>query len=300
MKERVVYLNGQLVPESEASISIFSPGLWSGRAVFDVARTFRGEPFKLKEHIERLYKSCRYARIDPDVSPEEMHRISLQVLQANLDPVRIRENNDYEITQMVIQDLDSRPTVAVFCSLLTPKFQWKASMFRDGARLVTPSNRHVPPECVDPKVKFISRVWIALGGLEARHIDPHCWTLLLDLNGNISEAGGANFFIVSQGVLLTPGPRNILLGISRQTVLELAEELNIPAIERDIQVYDVYNADEAFLTQESSCILPVCQLNGIQIGEKIPGPITKRLLDAWSAEVGVDIAGQHLNHLRET
>jgi branched-chain amino acid aminotransferase len=102
---------------------------------------------------------------------------------------------------------------------------------------------------------------------------------------------------VRKGSLITPFERRSLGGIARETVLEFAEELGIPTREADITPYDAYNADEAFITSTSKCVLPVRRLNGICIGQQIPGPITKRLLDTWSARVEVDIAGQALRHL---
>jgi len=103
--------------------------------------------------------------------------------------------------------------------------------------------------------------------------------------------------MVRKGSLIIPFERNALGGISREVVIELAEELGIPCREADITPYDVYNADEAFITSTSKCILPVGRLNGIRIGQQIPGPVTKRLLETWSARVELDIVEQALSHL---
>jgi branched-chain amino acid aminotransferase len=138
---------------------------------------------------------------------------------------------------------------------------------------------------------------LVLAEMEAQQQDPEAWALLLDLEGHITEYSSGNFFIVRQGRLITPFERRSLGGIARETVLEFAEELGIPAREADITPYDAYNADEAFITSTSKCVLPVDRLNGIRIGQQLPGPITKRLLDTWSARVEVDIVGQALRHL---
>lgn len=301
MEERVVYINGQFIPESKAKISIFDRAIFRADALYDITRTFNKKPFKLREHIERLYKSCRIARIDTGMSPEEMEQISLKALDANIG--FLKENDEYTITQIVTRGVNARsiieagpPTIIVYNKLIP--FEHWARLYRTGKQLVTPSVRHVPPQCMDARLKTCSRLHFCLAELEAKQVDPNCYALLLDIYGNVTELTNANFFVVCKGTLMTPG-RNILYGISRQTVLELAKELDITAVECEIQLYHVYNADEAFQTSTMSCILPVSRVNGVQIGREIPGPITKHLLKAWSEKVGVDIVEQALSHLDE-
>jgi branched-subunit amino acid aminotransferase/4-amino-4-deoxychorismate lyase len=172
-----------------------------------------------------------------------------------------------------------------------------ARFYKIGVSLITPGIRHTPPQCVEPRVKTVSRLNLVLAELEAQQADPEAYALLLDLEGNITEYTSGNFFIVRQGCLITPFERTSLGGIARETVLEFAEELGIPTREADITPYDACNADEAFLTSTSKCILPVGRLNGIGIGATVPGPVTRRLLETWSARVEVDIAAQALSHL---
>lgn len=305
MKERVVYINGQFLPESEGKISFLDKGFFLGDAVFDTARTFKHKPYKFKEHIERLYRSLRYVRIDPGMDEDEMMRITLEVLAANV-PL-LKENDDYWVTQSVSSGLLTTPptdlrggeaTVVICCRPIC--FKEYAEYFKSGIGLVTPSIRDVPPQCLDPKIKARNYLNHIIADLEAKQVDPHATPLLLDINGYVTETLGANFFLARGGELMTPGRHNILCGISRQTVTELAKGLDIPVIEDNyITVYDVYNADEAFLTTTSYNMAPVSHLNGVKIGKEIPGPLTKRFLDAWSESVGVDIVGQFLSHLEE-
>jgi branched-chain amino acid aminotransferase len=127
--------------------------------------------------------------------------------------------------------------------------------------------------------------------------NPDAWPILLDINGNVAEGAGSNFFIVKQGVVITPKEQYVLPGISRETVLELSGELGIEAKEADIDLFDVYTADEAFVTSTSFCICPVSSVNGAIIGSgEIPGTVTGRLLKAYSELVGVDIVEQYLSH----
>ena len=302
MKERTVYINGKFVPESEAKISIFDAGFCTGEGITEVTRTFKHKPFKLDEHIKRLYRSLKMTGIDPGMKTEEMTRLTLEVLKRNL-PL-IEEDDDCCIVHNITAGERGHPyfgggagstTVVIYCAPVG--FRWYARQYETGIHLVTPSNRMYPPQCLDPKIKHRSRMYARIAELQAKLVDPEARALLLDLEGNISEGTGFNLFIVTDGVLRTPTTRNILAGISRATVLELAEKMGIPAVEEDLQPYDVYNADEAFYTSTSPCVLPVTKFNGAPIGDGVPGPITKRLLKAWSDLVGVDIVKQALDHM---
>ena len=296
MREPTVYLNGQFVPASEARISVFDRGFRLGDAVFDTARTFRHRPYKLREHLERLERSLRYIRVNPGLSLDEIETITLQIVERNV-PL-LQENDDVWIHQVISRGQMRQagsPTVVIMTEPLPfPSF---ARYYKVGVPLLTPSVRHTPVQSVEPRAKTVSRLNLVLAELEAQQVNPDAWALLLDLEGNITEYTSGNFFMVRKGTLLTPFERTSLGGISREIVLEMAEELGIPTREADLTPYDAYNADEAFLTSTSKCIIPVRSLNGIDIGGKIPGPLTKRLLDTWSARVEVDIVTQALSHL---
>lgn len=296
MSEPVVYVNGQFVPASQATVSVFDRGFRTGDGVFDTARTFRHRPYKLREHLERLYRSLHYIRLDPGLTMDEMETVTLQVVERNI-PL-LQAHDDVWITQVVSRGalrVTGRPTVVVLTEPLP--FASFARFHQVGVSLITPAIRHTPPQCVEPRAKTVSRMNLVLAELEAQSQNAEAYALLLDLDGSITEYSSGNVFIVRRGSLITPFERNSLGGIARETVMEFAAELGIPCHEADITPYDVYNADEAFLTSTSKCILPVGQLNGVRIGQHIPGPITQRLLDFWSARVEVDIVAQALSHL---
>jgi branched-chain amino acid aminotransferase len=296
MGEPTVYLNGQFVPASAAKISVFDRGFRLGDAVFDTARTFRHRPYKLREHLERLERSLRYTRIDPGLSLDEIEAITLQIVERNV-PL-LQENDDVWIHQVISRGQMRKPGLATVVIMTEPlPFASFARYYKIGVPLITPSIRHTPPQSVEPRAKTVSRLNLVLAELEAQQADPDAWALLLDLEGNITEYTSGNFFMVRKGTLLTPFERSSLGGVSREIVLELAEELGIPTREVAMTPYDAYNADEAFITSTSKSIIPVGRLNGIRIGSKIPGPITRRLLDTWSARVEVDIVEQALSHL---
>jgi branched-chain amino acid aminotransferase len=296
MSEPVVYVNGRLIPASQGTVSVFDRGFRMGDGVFDTARTFRHRPYKLREHLERLYRSLHYIRLDPGLTLEEMETSTLQVVERNV-PL-LRPHDDVWITQVVSRGplrTAGTPTVVILTEPLP--FASFARYHKIGVSLITPGIRHTPAQSVEPRAKTVSRMNLVLAELEVQHRDPDAYGLLLDLEGNITEYTSGNFFMVRKGSLITPFERSSLGGIARETVLELAEELGIPSREADITPYDVYNAEEAFITSTSKCILPVGRLNGIRVGQRLPGPVTKRLLETWSARVEVDIVEQALSHL---
>src|SRR5262245_48094588 len=141
-------------------------------------------------------------------------------------------------------------------------------------------------------MNYRGRMHYYLAGKEAQLVDPDASALLLDLAGNVTETSGANFLIVERGTIVSPTLVNTLPGISRATVVELAKQLGIPFVERDIQVHSVMNADEAFTASTPYCLMPVTKINGVPIGDCRPGSVWRQLLAAWSARVGVDIERQ--------
>jgi branched-chain amino acid aminotransferase len=301
----MVYLNGALVPRDEAKISVFDSAVMLGDTVTESTRTFAHKPFKLEQHIARLYKSLKITRINPGMTPDEMLELSLRVLETNLH--LLGPEDDCWLVQNISRGMSvagadptiqrSPATIIIFTSpmILT---DW-ARFYVEGCHAVTPMSRAMPPQALDARIKNRSRMAYTLAEIEVKLVDPHAQGILLDMDGNIAENKGANFFLVGDGVLKTPTTRNTLAGISRATVLELAAQLGIPVQETDIQPYDVYTADEAFFTSTPYCIMPATRFNGLPVGDGKVGPITRRLLSAWSELVGMDIVVQGLNQLKQ-
>lgn len=269
-------------------------GFLAGDVVFDLARTFNGESFRLREHVDRLYRSLKFVRIDPGLSPQEVLDLSEEVIRRN---AHLREDvGDFMVTQFVTRGPGrwahqaGPPTVCVKVAPIP--FHRFARYYTDGADAVITRTRSYPVEALDPKVKHYSRMNFTLAELEAADVDPNAWPLLTDLSGNLTEGTGYNFFLVTDGVLRTPGDRSILQGISRRMVFDLAAQLHIPVVEEDLQPYDLYTADEVFLSSTSPCVLPATRVDKRQVGEGEPGPITRQLLAEWSKTVGVDIVQQ--------
>jgi branched-chain amino acid aminotransferase len=301
--ERVAYFNGKFVPESDVLIPFRDRGFMAGDAVFDTARTFRHKIFKLREHIDRLYNSLRYIQIDPGVPPKELTAITEEVIARNLH--LIDADDDYWVSQRISRGSDSAdsvagrgaaPTVIVECRPLPLK--QRARLFRDGIDVIVPSVRRTAPDMLSPRAKTHNYLNLIMGDLEAKAADPESWAVLLDANGNLCEGTGSNIFIVRNGTVLTPKARYVLPGISRETVIELAREIGQPLAEADIDLYDAYTADEAFLTSTSLCICPVRSINGRRVAaDAVPGPVTQRLADAYAKLLDFDFVAQYKRRL---
>ena len=301
-KERVAYFNGSIVPERDVLVPFRDRGFKFGDAVFDTTRTFGHRIFKVAEHVERLYRSLRYLRIDPGLSQHDMVRVTEEVLERNL-PL-LEPDEDYWVTQRVSRGLDptgvalwGRAGATVIVECVPLPLRERGVLFRDGIRMITPSVRRTPPESLSPRVKTHNYLNLIAGDLEVRAQDPEAWAVLLDVRGNLAEGLGSNVFLVRGGVLETPREQMVLAGISRDTVISLARDAGLRVVERDIDLYDAYTADEAFLTSTSLCICPVQSVNGARIGSAVPGPVTRQLTEAYSRFVDFDFVGQYLKRL---
>ncbi len=302
MSEPAVYLNGRMLPASQAHLAIYDLGVVMGATVTEMTRTFRCEPYRLDDHLGRLYRSLRYVRFDIGLSQAELAAASRELVAHNA--ALLPEGGELGLIHFVTAGENAlyagsagggAKTTPTVCAHTFPlPFELWSKKMRDGVHVVTPSIRHVPPQCYDPKMKYRSRMHYYLADQEARLADPDAIALLLDLAGNATETSGANFLIVERGAIVSPTLTNTLPGVSRATVIELAARLGIPFVERDVQVFSVINADEAFLASTPYCLLPVTKINGLPIADGRPGPIFHRLLTAWSRDVGVDIEKQVL------
>ncbi|HEV8440098.1 MAG TPA: aminotransferase class IV [Methylomirabilota bacterium] len=300
---RVAYFNGRFVPEHEVLIPYRDRSFNRGDGCFDVTRTFDGRIFRLEEHIERLYRSLRYLRIELDIDRKEMVAITEEVVARN-EPFRAAAG-DWWVGQRISRGVDAvgdegwahtGPQVIVDCTPLPLKA--RARLFRDGIDVVVPSIRRNPPSMLSPRAKTHNYLNLILADKEVKASRPEAWSVLLDENGNLCEGTGSNIFVVRDERIYTPREKYVLPGVSRRTVMELAGQLGHPAEERDLDLYDAVTADEVFLTSTSLCICPVRSVNAQPIGEgKVPGPVTKRLTDAYIAQVGTDFVAQHLSRL---
>jgi branched-chain amino acid aminotransferase len=300
-KSRVVWFNGELVPERDARISIYDSALMFGDMVFEMTRSFKKVQFRLREHLDRLYASIKYMRIPLQMSIEEMEGHIQETIEAN-DPL-FSDDDEHRLMIDVsrgvlsiyqgIVGAHTGPNIIIADFPLRWTVAGMGKLFDTGINAVITSQRAIPAQLLEPKVKNRSRIHYLMANIEASNYEgDNNWALLLDPDGFIAEGTGDNFFIVKNNTIITPEPRNILRGISRAYIFKLAEKLGLPWLEKNIEQYDVMTADEAFMTGTPFCILPVSSLNSVHIGNESMGKVTRQLLDKWSSEVGVDIIGQ--------
>ncbi len=306
MQPRKVYLNGEFVPESEARISIFDSALMFGDMLFEMTRTYNGEPFRLRDHLDRLYAGIRILEIDCGMTQAEMEAATLRTLEVNRGcfPAGV----DIQIMHNVSRGplpvyrpafaADLRPTVTINCWPLTTHLAPLAGLYETGVHAVIPPQRSVPARLIDPKIKNRSRVFYQVATLQAQKVDRTAWALLTDDDGFLTEGAGSNLFLVRDGELLTPEPRNILRGVSRKVTLELAASLGIRCRELNLEAYDVVTADEAFFTSTPYAMLPMTRFHGQPVGTGQPGPVYRRLLAAWCDLAGVDMVAQAQEYAR--
>ena len=282
-RELTTYLNGELMPHSQAVAALQSEEAQSAGGFYDSARTFGGRIFKLRQHLRRLYNGLNATGIDPGLTIDQMEDVSLRLLEINRHA--LGHGDEFVVTQVVSRIPPSPPeesstvNVIIHCQFLD--FSSFASGYVDGVRVVTPSTYPVPRQSPQSTPKeAVQRLYYLMDNSE----------------GSITECRGGNFMFVHEDRIKLPDRRHVLPGISMHTILELADSLGIPVDEDDYCICDVYVADEAFVSSTRHCLIPVDTVNGLRLAGALPGPVTRTLLDEWRALVGIDFVKQALDH----
>ena len=304
-KNRLVYFNGKFIPEKDAKVSIYDSALMFGDMVFEMTRSFNKKHFKLKEHIDRLYLGLKILKINIQMTKQELYNACLETVKKNEH--LFNKNDEHRLMIDIsrgllgiyenVSGLKTGPNVIIADFPLKWTVSGMGKLFNKGINMVITSQRAIPASLMDPKIKNRSRLFYMMANIEASLFKgDNNWALMLDPDGFIAEGTGDNFLIVKDGVVISPEGRNILRGISRSYVMdELCKKLKIKAIEKNIEPYDVYNADEAFITGTPFCMLPVTSLNDVKIGDGKVGKIFAKILNQWSKEAKVDIKNQIIN-----
>lgn len=296
---RKISLNGRFLPESEARVSIYDSSLMWGDTVFEMMRTFNKTPFKLREHMERLSASWNYTGISLPYSVEDLIVMHEDLLAANLgefgpdDEIRSLVNVSRGILPIYeSMGLPMEPWVMIAAFPLKPIVKGAYKLYTEGVHAVVTSQRTIPAQYLDPKVKNRSRLHYKIAEIEAKRTDPAAWALLLDDQGFITEGAGSNFFIVKNRALHTPEGRNCLRGISRDCIFSIAAKNERNSSICNLELYDAMNADEAFFTNTPYCIVPITKLNGKPVGDGKVGKLTKFLMHKWGESVGLNFVDQ--------
>ena len=290
MSDYIGYSDGEWIPDSQFSIDPDDLGYLLGAVVFETIRTFNGKPFTWEEHIDRLFRSMKYARIDPQLTESDFLEILRESVRRNED-VR-GEVGDFNLWPSVTMGKTLDGPARVYVRVKPVPWDTFTKFFFEGAHGVIAKSRSYSSQFVDPKAKHQSRMNMVLAQQEVRDVDPEGLPVLTDIDGNISEGAGFNVMLVKDGVIRTPTDRAILQGRSRGVVIDLADRLDIPLVEEDVQPYDLYTADEVFFTRTTPGIVPVSKMDNRTIGDEAPGPVTTQLLSAYSELVGLDIVDQ--------
>ena len=273
--------------------------------VFEMTRSFNKKHFKLKEHIDRLFYGLKILRIRINMSKNEMYKACLKTAEVNEH--LFDKNDEHRLMIDVsrgllgiyheIKELKKGPNVIIADFPLRWTVSGMGKLFDTGINAVITSQRVIPSSLMDPKIKNRSRLFYQMANIEASEFKgENNWALMLDPDGYIAEGSGDNFFIIKNNKVITPEGRNILRGISRSYVMdELCKKLKISVIEKNIEPYDVYGADEAFMTATPFCMLPVTKLNGLKIGDGKVGKIYTEILAKWCSESKVKIDQQIKN-----
>jgi branched-chain amino acid aminotransferase len=273
-----IYLDGKLYAREDAKVSVFDHGFLYGDGVFEGIRVYEGNVFRLKEHIDRLYESAKTISLQIPLTPQEM-------TAAVRDTVAANEKKDAYIRLVVSRgtgDLGidpakcKTPTVVIIVAdiALYPK-----EFYEKGIALVTASVRRIPNDSIDPRIKSLNYLNNILGKLDAKRSGA-LEAVMLNHQGYVAECTADNLFFVRDGWVKTPDVmQGALSGITRGAVLELAREAGFRTSETVVGLHDLYNAEEVFMTGTGAEIVPVIAVDGRQVGDGTPGPVTKRLLD---------------------
>ncbi len=272
----IIYLDGRYVPEEEAKVSVFDHGLLYGDGVFEGIRAYNGKVFRLEAHLERLYDSAKTLDLAVPISREEMTEVIKETLRKNnlkdayIRPIVTRGKGDLGLDPRKCP----KPTVIVIA------VSWGAmygDLYEKGLSAVTVSVRRTPAESMPPNVKSLNYLNNILAKIEANYKGGD-EAIFFDTNGYVSEGSGDNIFVVKNGEIVTPPTLNNLRGITRLVALEIARSLGITVREQNLGYYDLYSADEVFVTGTAAEVAPIRVIDGRIIGTGKPGPVTRQLM----------------------
>jgi len=275
-----IYIDGKYYDKKDARISVFDHGLLYGDGVFEGIRIYNGRIFKLREHIERLYQSAKAIFLDIPMNEEAMEKVVSGAVKVN------RKDNGY--IRLIITRGEGKlgidphtckkPSVIIIVSDIQ---LYPGEHYREGIEIITASSRRMPSDCLDPRIKSLNYLNNIMAKLEAK-MAGCLEAVMLNKEGFVSECTGDNIFVVKAGEVFTPDPvYGALDGITMETVLEIADSNGITTHKSALTRYDLYNADECFLTGTGAEIIPVVKIDGRTIGKVKPGKLTKKLADAF-------------------
>jgi branched-chain amino acid aminotransferase len=272
-----IYIDGQFYDKENAKISVFDHGLLYGDGVFEGIRFYNGRVFRLEEHIDRLFDSARAIALNIGMDKSA-------VIEATLETIRQNNLQDGYIRLVVtrgVGDLGLNPMLCPKASIFVIASKitlYSADKYENGLDVVTCATRRIPHGALSPMVKSLNYLNNVMAKIEAQNAGAG-EGLMLNEQGFVSECTGDNIFIIKNGVITTPPiSSGALAGVTRSVVFDLAAEFGIPIHEPMMTRYDIFTADECFLTGTAAEIIPAVKLDTRPIGDGKPGPITRRLI----------------------
>lgn len=291
--ERLVHVNGDLVEESRATISVFDRGFLWGDGVYEVTPCFDGRPFRLDAHLDRLYASLRYVAIDPGMSRERMGEVTRAGHEANRD--RLTESRVFRLCHFISRGIDTPTMAARHAGPTTVVIMWRPvdpawyrTAFTEGVEVRIVPTRRNHPAALEPRAKVTSKLNTVLAELDADA--DGALSLMVDDQGRLTENAVANVFLVADGRLRMPRTSLTLAGVTQRAVLDHADALGIGWSAEDLTMYDLAQADEVFLTSSAFGAVPVRRAGRFVPAHQTPGPVTLAIQRALSDEAGVDLA----------
>jgi branched-chain amino acid aminotransferase len=286
-----IFLNGHIIAEEEAKVSVFDHGLLYGDGVFEGIRAYDGYVFKLDQHIDRLYASAHAIMLDIPMKKAEMAEAILQTLRANelqssyIRPVVTRGVGDLGIDP---RKCKSGPTIFVITKPMRSLFP--EEVLKQGLKAVVASTRNKAMDSCPPNVKSLNYLANIMAKIEANLVGAD-EAIMLDQNGYVAEGSADNIFYVKDGRLVTPPTITALPGITRDTVIELARKDGMDVYEENFGIANLFMAQECFITGTAAEIAPVVEISGRKIGNGKPGLITSRLQDLFKSITGIPETG---------
>ena len=275
--ELKIYLDGALVPESQAKVSVFDHGLLYGDGVFEGIRFYNGRVFRLEQHIRRLYDCARALLLNISLTPEEMIRATCETIRANdLRDGYIRLVITRGVGPMGLSPFKCpKPSIIIIAASIA---LYPEDAYRTGLTMATVATRRPSHDMLSPQVKSLNYLNNVMAKVEAIQAGAEEGLMLND-SGLVAECTGDNLFIVRDGIISTPPlTAGALDGITRGVVFEIARELGLPMRERDLSRHDIYTADECFLTGTAAEVIAAVRLDQRAIGTGKPGDITNRII----------------------
>jgi len=277
----LIYLNGEFVPKEEAKVSVFDHGLLYGDGVFEGIRSYNGRVFRLDEHLQRLYDSAKVIRLTIPLSIEEMEEKILETLRRN----NLRDAYIRAVVTRGHGDLGLDPDKCCkegFVFIITDEIVlYDDEYYKNGLNVITVPTRRNVPEALNPRIKSLNYLNNIMAKIEAKNSNV-IEAIMLNSEGYVVECTGDNIFIIKNKAVYTP-PTYIgaLEGITRDAVIELARNMGLKVEEKIFNRYEVFVADECFLTGTAAELIPVVKVDGRIIGNGTPGKITKELTKAF-------------------